>query len=400
MTKSFSAQEKNLFAIIAVMIIPIAGLSIDVYSPALPMMVSYFHASVSLLQLSVTIFLISYGFSQFFSGFLVQAFGIRKATLFSMLIFILCSIMICANDNIYFFLILRILQGISCGVFVVANRTIFLTLFTGLELQQKLSYINIAWAASPIIAPSIGGYLSSYINWQSCFLLLVTYSCILLAVVYFKIEETIFNFTPLSWNNILGGFKAVFSNKRYCCFLLGGGVSYAHTMVFILIGTFTIQNNMHYSAVFFGYCALVMGVAWLLGSILARIFIEQQMENQVFIVACILFINSLIMLLTITYFKNVYIIIIQSFIAHLFASICLNRFFISAMHALDRKYAALAGGITGSVINVLTFLISSSLAVALPKNSHGLAVSFTILGLMLIIIILLLKSSKLVKIDL
>ena len=394
MSKSFTQQQKNLFAIIAVMIIPIAGLSIDVYSPALPQMVTYFHASVSLLQLSVTIFLISYGVSQFLSGFLIQAFGIRKTTLLAMSFFILCCIIICISKNIYLFLILRIIQGISCGVFVVANRTIFLTLFSGLELQQKLSYINIAWAASPIIAPSIGGYLSSYINWQSCFLLLLTYSFILWLVVYFKIEETIQDYTPLSLKNIYGGFKAIFSNKIYCSLLLGGGVSYAHTMVFILIGTFTIQNNMHYSAVFFGYCALIMGVAWLIGSIIARIFIEQQMKKQVIIIAVLLLTNSVIMLFAINYLRNIYTVIIPTFIAHLLASISLNRFFISAMHTLDRQYAALAGGITGSVINIITFLISSSLAVALPKNAQGLAISFALLALMLLTIILFIKRLR------
>lgn len=60
-------KQKNKFiaTILAFAVIPMSGLATDIYLPSMPSMATELHQTESNIQLTLSIFLISYGLTQF-----------------------------------------------------------------------------------------------------------------------------------------------------------------------------------------------------------------------------------------------------------------------------------------------------------------------------------------------
>jgi len=89
-------QEKNqrIATILAFALLPLSGFATDIYIPSLPGMGADMHISNTQVQLTLSVFLISYGFSQFFIGSLLDSFGRYRLGLYALIIFALASIII------------------------------------------------------------------------------------------------------------------------------------------------------------------------------------------------------------------------------------------------------------------------------------------------------------------
>uniref|UniRef100_A0AAU6WLJ3 MFS transporter n=1 Tax=Chryseobacterium endophyticum TaxID=1854762 RepID=A0AAU6WLJ3_9FLAO len=62
-----------------------SGLATDIYLPSMPSMAMELHQPESNIQLTLSIFLISYGLTQFFAGSIVDSFGRYRISMISWL---------------------------------------------------------------------------------------------------------------------------------------------------------------------------------------------------------------------------------------------------------------------------------------------------------------------------
>ena len=67
--------------------IPLSGFAMDVFIPSLPDMATKLHATPAAIQLTLSVFIISYGISQFLVGAVVDRYGRYLPNLISMLVF-------------------------------------------------------------------------------------------------------------------------------------------------------------------------------------------------------------------------------------------------------------------------------------------------------------------------
>ncbi len=73
-----SESQRYWYAAIALFIVPLSGLSIDIFVPSLPVISHYFGATKSLAQLSITMYMLGMGVMQLFSGSISDSFGLKK----------------------------------------------------------------------------------------------------------------------------------------------------------------------------------------------------------------------------------------------------------------------------------------------------------------------------------
>jgi DHA1 family bicyclomycin/chloramphenicol resistance-like MFS transporter len=73
---------------------------------------------------------------------------------------------------------------------MVASRAIVRDLFEGKETAKIFSTLMLVVAVSPIIAPTVGGYITHLFGWKSVFIALVVIATIILAGVYFLLPES------------------------------------------------------------------------------------------------------------------------------------------------------------------------------------------------------------------
>ena len=99
-------------------------LTFDLYQPSLPFITSYFGTTHSLSQLTLTIYLLVFGFTQLIWGPLLDHFGRRRLLPSSLLMAVLASLLCVIAPNIYILILGRALQGFAlCCANLVALST-------------------------------------------------------------------------------------------------------------------------------------------------------------------------------------------------------------------------------------------------------------------------------------
>ena len=133
--------------------------------------------------MSVTVYLAGYALGQIPYGFLANRWGRKKTIYFGMLIFILGSL-ICAGTHSFSGLISgRAVMAIGSSVGLIMAFTLVSDFFEEREARRVLAYLTLSGALAPGLANLIGGFLTGYFGWQSCFYFFIVYAIFVVALV-------------------------------------------------------------------------------------------------------------------------------------------------------------------------------------------------------------------------
>ncbi|MET0570675.1 MAG: MFS transporter, partial [Pedobacter agri] len=243
--KTSYIKEKNqsVATILAFALIPLSGFATDIYIPSLPTMAGEMNVSNVQVQLTLSIFLISYGVAQLFVGSLLDSFGRYKIGLYSLLVFAMASIVIATTHHIYLIYLMRIIHGLSVGAIVVAKRAYFVDLFTGEKLKHYLSLFSIIWSTGPIIAPFVGGYLHTAFGWESNFYFLAGFAMVFAVFEFLFSGETLKHFTDFQLKKITGIYIDMIKTTSFTLGIVMLGLAYCMVMVYNMTGPFIIEHE-------------------------------------------------------------------------------------------------------------------------------------------------------------
>jgi len=303
-------SNKNWFALIAFFIIPISGISVDIYLPSLPAISHYFDVDKSLAQLTVTAYMLGMGIMQLFAGGISDSFGRKKPFLIAMALFIVATLIIPFSYDIYQLLFLRTVQGVLVAVIMVSIRSVIPDLFEGHRFNVMITYMVMAWSIGPIIAPAIGGYLQQYFGWQANFYFLAGYGLLAFLIVLIYLPETTRHYHPFHPAMIVKRYRKILSHKDFLSALIIDGLLYSLILLFAVLGPFLIQTGLHYSAVQFGHIALLVGLAWFIGAMTSRLLVNIALDIKSKICFwCMLFIALAMVAFSVTISTTIYSIL-------------------------------------------------------------------------------------------
>jgi MFS family permease len=191
-----------------------SGLATDIYLPSMPSMATELHQTESNIQLTLSIFLISYGLTQFFAGSIVDSFGRYKVSMISLALFVV-FFNYRYNAEHFCDLCNACFAGFLSGFAVVAKRAFFVDVYEGEERKHYLSIMTIVWSVGPIVAPFIGGYLQKNFGWQSNFYVLAGYSLLLLILEFIFSGETLKKRNPFHLEFLIKEYNSMFKAKDF-----------------------------------------------------------------------------------------------------------------------------------------------------------------------------------------
>lgn len=389
-------KEKNKFiaTILAFAVIPMSGLSTDIYLPSMPSMATELGLPESSIQLTLSIFLISYGLTQFFAGSVVDAFGRYRVSLISLALFVFSFLITATTKDIVVIYAMRVVQGALAGIVVVSKRAFFVDVYKGEKRKHYLSIMTIVWSVGPIIAPFIGGYLQKHFGWQSNFYVLAGYSFLLLLFEFLFSGETLKVKRPFKIDFLVKEYNMMFRAKDFFYGILMCGLSYAMVIFFNLCGAFIIEHKMGYSEVVAGYVSLVLGLAWMCGGFLGRFLIKKEFLPKIRIANYIQLALIVAMFFASFYTNTIYSLVAFAFLIHITAGFIFNNYFAYCIGRFPDS-AGIAGGLTGGVAFILTSAVSYSIvAVLKPAIQIEVAEGYFILGIFGLLVLTLTKWRK------
>jgi len=391
--KHINMSNRKAASIAAFGLVPLSGFATDLYLPSFPEMVRVFHATPSQIQLTLSVFLISYGVGQFFAGSLMDSFGRYKPVIIALVLFILSNIFIVFTRNLFLLDACRVLQGLCVSFIAVGKRTFFVDVYSGKQQQSYTALLTIVWGTAPIVAPYLGGFLQVHFGWTSCFYFLAIYATILLIAELKYSGESLIYRTHFHWKPITKVYLKLIKTRDFSVGLVILGLSFCLVMSFNIAVPFIVDKVFHLSAVATGYCALFSGIALFSGGIIGRWMGIRNLFKKAMIFSFIQAAIILLMLSVLDSLATIFLLMIFVIVIHLIEGVLYNLFFT---HCLIRfpKNAATAGGITSGGSYIVLSVALSGLLTFLPNpGQRTLAYNYLILCVAIVILLLIFRKS-------
>lgn len=387
-TKTLKQQHQGISTILAFALIPLSGFATDIYVPSLPAMAASLNVSDIQVQLTLGLFLISYGVSQLFVGSLLDSFGRYRINMISLAIFALASVVVANTANIYLIYLMRIIHGITVGAIVVSKRAYFIDVFSGEKLKHYLSMFSIIWATAPIIAPFVGGYLQTYFGWQANFYFLTGFAVIIFFLELIFSGETLKQPMDFHLKKIALVYSGMIKTASFTLGIVMLGLSYCMVMIYNMTGPFIIEHQLHLSPVVIGYSSLILGAAVMVGGLISKATINKPFNKKLMINVIIQLLAVLAMLISTRFVSNLYSLIFFAFIIHTGSGYTFNSFFTFCLSRFPTN-AGIASGLTGGINYVIVSFLSYGIIYLIPAHDESnLAYSYLILIALSVLIML------------
>lgn len=285
---------------ITIVLLAIMGLiSTDIFVPSLPSIAEAFHQSSNHTQLTISIFLAGFSFSQLFYGPISDAIGRKTPLIFGVLFFIIGSYICISTDSFTWLCIGRLIQGIGVGAGLSLSRVILRDCYVGTELAIKTAHVAIMVSLTPALAPVLGGFLQQHFGFHSCFYFMLSYGAMLLLLLIFFKETLQEKNKQLNISTIFTQYKQLFCNHVFIKYTFISGIAFGSLIIYANVLPFIIQNELNMSAkengLFMMIAALGISFASLCSSQLVKYIHPKQLISTGLI---ILFTAGLLLLIT------------------------------------------------------------------------------------------------------
>jgi DHA1 family bicyclomycin/chloramphenicol resistance-like MFS transporter len=242
----------------------IGPFSIDMYLPAFPAIAKDLNTSVAQVMLSLSSFFIGISAGQLIYGPLLERFG-RKPPLYAgLFLYLIASIGCAMATSIDSLIAFRFLQAIGGCAGMVTARAIVRDLFEVKDSAKIFSTLMLVVAVSPIIAPTVGGYITASFSWRIIFVILIGVTILIMIGVHYLLPEskTANPNHSLKPAAVTRDFIVILTNPQFYVFALTGAVAAAGLYAYISGSPYVFMNIFRVSEKQYGwiFAILAMGV--------------------------------------------------------------------------------------------------------------------------------------------
>ncbi len=194
-------------------------LSTDMYLPAIPLLVNLWQQPLTLVNLTLVAFFVSYCFSLLFYGPLSDRYGRRPLLLVGIGIFILASILCALCNNVISMIVFRIIQAAGAASASTLALAISKDVYNQHERGRILAYIGVIMALAPMLAPVFGGWVLAWFSWRWIFISQAAIAAVAWLGVW-RMPETLPSPSSMSAWQTAGIYISLFRNRRYLGYAL------------------------------------------------------------------------------------------------------------------------------------------------------------------------------------
>ncbi len=189
-------------------------LSTDMYLPALPFLQKTWQQPMSIMNLTLVVFFVTYCLSLLVYGPLSDRFGRRPPLLVGIGIYISASLLCAFSGNVFSLIVFRILQAAGAASASVIAMATTKDLYEGHERQRLLAYMGVIMALAPMLAPVIGAWIMTWFSWPWIFVCQAAIGVFAWGGVLY-LEEPLKERSATGARAIAGMYLQLLHNKKY-----------------------------------------------------------------------------------------------------------------------------------------------------------------------------------------
>lgn len=386
--RRINESKSSWNTLIALSLIPLSGFAMDVFIPSLPDMAKHFSASPGAIQLTLSIFITSYGISQLLAGGFVDSFGRFYPNLLSMLVFSAASFVIAYTDSLQLIYWMRAIQGLTVAVIIVSKRAYFVDMFSGEKLKKYTSLFSVIWAIAPIVAPFLGGFFQTTWGWRSNFIFLGYFGLAFLVIELIIGGESMKVKQSFRLRPIVSIYSAMLKTQDFTSGMIILGLSYAMILIYGMSSPFLIENKLHFSASVTGYCSLFSGLSVFIGGTLSRMFIQKPFFRKLIFASSLQLVAVALFIPVAFYTQNIFTLLFFVFLIHSAGGFIFNNFLSYCLIRFP-QHAGKASGLVGGGFSIVTSVLSSILVSTLTiTNQMALGAAYGVLSVLVFVLLI------------
>jgi len=253
---------------VLLLVAPLEQVAFDIYTPALPKIAEHFAASNTLVQNTVTAYVLGMALVVLPAGLIADAIGRKRVLLTGLGLMTLTSIGCALADNLTMMIGLRFLQGLGAGTCLLLAATVAADCFRGAKLVSVLGLLGAAWGSAPVIAPAVGGFISQFGSWRLVFVVLAVLTAVVAILVAVVLPETLgqYNRSPIDLRAAGRVLGEALRHRAFVAFAVMFGLVAAAQTVFGVVGPFLYEVGLGFPSATYGFIALGVGAANFLGA--------------------------------------------------------------------------------------------------------------------------------------
>lgn len=313
-------DKKKYFSLILVLgsLTALGPFSIDMYLPGFSAIAKDLNTTVNSVSLSLSSYFIGISAGQLLYGPLLDRFGRKKPLYIGLLVYILASLSCVFVTDIDSFIILRFIQAVGSCAASVAAMTMVRDLFPVKETPKVFAKLMLVLGLSPMLAPTIGGYVTTDFGWHAVFIILTLMGLAILAAVKFALPS---NYQPdtsisLKPKPILANFLLVLKEPQFYTYAFTGAVAFAGLFTYVAGSPIIFMDLYKVDGKTYGWIFALLSVSFIGSSQLNSLLLRKYTSEQLIRVALILqsIISVIFLIGVMNDFFNLYGIIAMFFL--------------------------------------------------------------------------------------
>ena len=228
-------SSSKLFIVLLAAVVMLPSLSIDSCLASLPNIGFSLHAQPAATALILSLFMAGFAVGHIIFGPLCDRLGRRPTLLIGCAVFTFAAFGCAIAPSVQILVFCRFLQGIGASAGPVISFAIVRDLFVGSAARKRFAYVGVVATLAPIVAPTLGGLISSWAGWRAVFYFLAIGGILLGIVIVLGLEESIVrrDKRALFVSNLCANYWRVISRRDCRTYVIIGGLSFGGLFAYV-----------------------------------------------------------------------------------------------------------------------------------------------------------------------
>ena len=274
-------RNNTLIILILGLLATVSPFSIDMYLPAFSQIASDFGTTPARISFSVTSYFIGLAIGQMIYGPLLDRFGRKRPLYVGLTIFIITSIGCMQAQSTEALVVLRFVQALGGCVAWVAALAMVRDFFPVEQSARVFSLLILVIGLSPLLAPTIGGFIATGLGWRWVFSMLAVIALLILLVTIFFLPE---GHKPdksvsLKAKPMLLTFFSIIKTPQFYTYSLSGAFAFSSLFIYVAGSPVIFMEIFHVSPTVYGGIFALLSVGFIGGSQL-NIFLTRKYSSE------------------------------------------------------------------------------------------------------------------------
>lgn len=257
--------------------------TIDMYLPGFKSIAADLHTTIATVGYSLTSYFIGISFGQLIYGPLTDRHGRKRPLMIGLLIYVAAATACALSPSVQWLIGARLAMALGACVGIVASRAVVRDLFPVHEIAEIFSTFMLIIAISPMLAPTIGGYVTANLGWQFIFYILAAIAVIIALLVIFWLPESKTPDPAVSLRPARMGrrYAALFRQRQFLTFAITGGFSLSGLLGFVAGAPYLLMHVFDFSQTQFGWGFAANALGLILGSQVNRRLLKRYSPERI-----------------------------------------------------------------------------------------------------------------------